>query len=316
MLFERQLLANRENAQKSTGPRTPEGKAVCAKNAARFEGLADDVLTACEDRQVFIRYARRFHREFRPYGPVEKTLVNDMIAACWRRDRLGVLEARLLDHAWFCTPEPRLPAQQPAQQAAAGTNFSPAAFRQALAYRDLSSNSRTLAQLSRDAARHNRAFLTALATLERRRAARAKSPSAPPAPAPADRYPKGDYDRALVPPPADCPEDFADLFRPSSSTEPAAPVAPPAAPEDSQKMGLFGSVLAPETAVPEPAAAPCAPTESTTCPGVPAVRSVCGPRTRNAPCRPTRAARRYTARSGGFRPGSVPAIRTRESPQP
>ncbi len=35
MTTEAQINANRANAQKSTGPRTPEGKAVVAQNAVK-----------------------------------------------------------------------------------------------------------------------------------------------------------------------------------------------------------------------------------------------------------------------------------------
>ncbi len=72
MLSERQLAANRLNAQKSTGPRTPEGRAICSQNASRHGSLASEVLLACEDRKQFIRYARRYHREFQPVGHLEE----------------------------------------------------------------------------------------------------------------------------------------------------------------------------------------------------------------------------------------------------
>ena len=50
-LSEKQLAANRENAKRSTGPRTPEGKARAARNS-RKHGLAADTYTASSIEDV------------------------------------------------------------------------------------------------------------------------------------------------------------------------------------------------------------------------------------------------------------------------
>ncbi len=240
MLSERQLAANRQNAQKSTGPRTAEGKSVCAQNASRHAKLADEVLLACEDRTQFIRHSRRYHREFQPVGHLEKSLVNDMVAASWRRDRLGVLEARLIDHSYNTIPAPLLPEQAP-DAPAPHPDHSPVAFRNALGYRELVDTSKVLPQLSRDAARHNRDFHKALATLLRLRATQAQNPPAPKSgPNSEDPFYKGKYDRPVIPPPADPPGTI---------------------PED--LLGLFGSVSAPEPCPRDDHNRPDIPMEST-----------------------------------------------------
>ncbi len=92
-----------------------------------------------------------------------------MVASSWRRDRLGVLEARLIDHSYNTIPEPLLPQPDP-EAGAPHPDHSPVAFRNALGYRELVDTSKVLPQLSRDAARHNRDFHKALATLLRLRA--------------------------------------------------------------------------------------------------------------------------------------------------
>ena len=248
MLSEQKLQANRLNAQKSTGPRTPEGKAICSQNASRHRHLADVVLLACEDRAQFLRRCRRFHRQFLPVGPVEVALVNEMIAATWRMDRVSILEARILDHSYITTPAPILPDPSTDRP-----DHSPVAFRNALAFRELTDNSRVLPHLAREAARHRRDFHKALSTLERRRACPpAPEPKSNPGPShqpdappdfpstndPSDPYHLGTYDRPVFPPPAS--------------------PAPTAA--DYELLALFGSVSTPPVA----AQTPATPSESTT----------------------------------------------------
>ena len=48
-----QIQANRQNAQKSTGPRTPQGKAVVAQNALKHGLLARQAVIVGEDQGQF-----------------------------------------------------------------------------------------------------------------------------------------------------------------------------------------------------------------------------------------------------------------------
>ena len=53
MASEAQIKANRENAQKSTGPRTEEGKAVVAQNAVKHGLWARQAVIKEEDPAEF-----------------------------------------------------------------------------------------------------------------------------------------------------------------------------------------------------------------------------------------------------------------------
>ncbi|MDX2037596.1 MAG: hypothetical protein SFX72_13165 [Isosphaeraceae bacterium] len=65
---EKQLLANRENAKRSTGPRTPEGKAVSRTNALRH-GLCAEVVPLPDEDPVALEADRRaFVEEIAPRG--------------------------------------------------------------------------------------------------------------------------------------------------------------------------------------------------------------------------------------------------------
>jgi hypothetical protein len=83
---ERKLKANRENAKKSTGPRTSLGKAYSRRNA-RKHGLFirdKDEFFAEGDTWDFETYYKRLLVELQPIGPSEETEV-EHIAICWIR---------------------------------------------------------------------------------------------------------------------------------------------------------------------------------------------------------------------------------------
>ncbi len=69
MATEAQILANRLNAQKSTGPRTPEGKAAVAQNAVkhRLSGRLDVIKG--EDQAEFDLHREALLGELAPLGP-------------------------------------------------------------------------------------------------------------------------------------------------------------------------------------------------------------------------------------------------------
>ena len=65
MATEAQTSTNRGNAQKSTGPRTPEGKAVVARNAVKHGLLAQEVVIKGEDPGEFDLYREEMLAELR-----------------------------------------------------------------------------------------------------------------------------------------------------------------------------------------------------------------------------------------------------------
>lgn len=71
------LVANRSNAQRSTGPRTPEGKARSALNALKHGNSARTCIAA-RDQQRNERLAVRIAADFEPQSPYERSLVSRM----------------------------------------------------------------------------------------------------------------------------------------------------------------------------------------------------------------------------------------------
>ena len=103
MASEKQVEANRRNAQKSTGPRTREGKARSRCNAATHGATAKSMLLLPgEDPKVFQSCMRAVHEAFQPVGAYEYALVQRIAGMEWRLTRLfrfetGVLHAGLLE---------------------------------------------------------------------------------------------------------------------------------------------------------------------------------------------------------------------------
>jgi hypothetical protein len=88
-----QILANRNNAQLSSGPRTPEGKAVAARNSLQHGLASASVLVLPhEDQAEFDSLTQRLTAEFRPKGEHETFLVRQMIKARWNLARIERLE--------------------------------------------------------------------------------------------------------------------------------------------------------------------------------------------------------------------------------
>lgn len=92
-----QLAANRRNALKSTGPRTPEGQDVSKMNACRHGILSKEAVVRgrCikEDDQEFAALHQRLCEELEPVGLLEEMLVDDIVTARWRMRRALKAEA-------------------------------------------------------------------------------------------------------------------------------------------------------------------------------------------------------------------------------
>jgi hypothetical protein len=90
-----QITANRANAQKSTGPRSAEGKAASRFNALKHGIDAQSVVLPGEDPAAYDSLAQSYYDSIRPGTPEERSLVDTMIHADWQKRRLQPVEAGL-----------------------------------------------------------------------------------------------------------------------------------------------------------------------------------------------------------------------------
>ena len=87
-----QLIANRENAQQSTGPRTPEGKKRSSLNATRHGLTSHVVVLPHEDMQAYQALHQEAFKLWAPLGIHEQRLVQRLVDTDWRLSRCPSLE--------------------------------------------------------------------------------------------------------------------------------------------------------------------------------------------------------------------------------
>lgn len=105
MTTEAKIEANRNNALKSTGPKTSTGKTLVSRNALRHGLLSREALLSDEDRSVFRALASNLREDLEPVGTLEEILVDRVVAAVWRLRRVHTIETGLLyEGDWLSGP--------------------------------------------------------------------------------------------------------------------------------------------------------------------------------------------------------------------
>jgi len=97
MATEAQIIANRCNAQKSTGPRSHQGKIVVSQNAVKQGLLAHQAVISSEDYADFDLYSDRIISELAPAGPMESILAERIVVLSWRLKRAARIQAQTID---------------------------------------------------------------------------------------------------------------------------------------------------------------------------------------------------------------------------
>ena len=101
MATEAQINANRRNTLKSTGPRTPEGKARSAQNALKhgLAAISPHAFLAVEDKPAFERLLAGYMRIYNPQHADEVDLLVDAAYCKWRQQRLWNTDTQLVEMA-------------------------------------------------------------------------------------------------------------------------------------------------------------------------------------------------------------------------
>jgi hypothetical protein len=93
----RQWQANRDNARKSTGPITEEGKKNSRCNAVRHGLTAETVIGALEDAEDYRAFEAAIIADYDAQSAVERELVLRLASLLWRLRRATTIETGLFE---------------------------------------------------------------------------------------------------------------------------------------------------------------------------------------------------------------------------
>jgi hypothetical protein len=97
MSTDKQTEANRLNAQKSTGPKTPEGKEKVSQNAVTHGLTAARPILMTEDPDQYDRLRDDIFRQYAPVGTYETSLTERAVNTFWRLQRASTFEIFITD---------------------------------------------------------------------------------------------------------------------------------------------------------------------------------------------------------------------------
>jgi hypothetical protein len=118
----RQIESNRRNAQKSTGPKSDEGKARASRSAIRHGLTAETVIKLLEDPDDYRAFELAVTADYDAETAVERELVLRLASLLWRLRRATAIETGLLEMQHQMAPHP---AKQPMRDAPVMTIFKP-----------------------------------------------------------------------------------------------------------------------------------------------------------------------------------------------
>ncbi len=96
MATKAQTKANKENSQKSTGPRTAEGKKAVSQNAVKHGFFTRETVVRDEDQADFDRYREAMLAEMGPVGVLESSLTERVVSLAWRLRRAERMQNQAL----------------------------------------------------------------------------------------------------------------------------------------------------------------------------------------------------------------------------
>jgi hypothetical protein len=97
MTSEGKIAANRANARRSTGPKTPEGKAAVRLNNLRHGLYSRESLIRGESEADLVAFGKRLRATLAPATELELLLADRIVSTAWRLRRLITIEGSVFD---------------------------------------------------------------------------------------------------------------------------------------------------------------------------------------------------------------------------
>ena len=92
-----QIAANRRNARKSTGPRTPRGRSIVSQNAVKHGLTAAHVIISSESQADFDLYRDQLLTDLAPASPMESILAERIVNLSWRLKRASRIQNQTIE---------------------------------------------------------------------------------------------------------------------------------------------------------------------------------------------------------------------------
>ncbi len=97
MATQAQIIANRRNAQRSTGPLTPRGKALASKNSLKHGLLSRRNVITTESQEEFDHHRDALLNELDAQTPMESMLADRIVSLSWRLKRADLTQNQTID---------------------------------------------------------------------------------------------------------------------------------------------------------------------------------------------------------------------------
>ena len=96
MATEKQIAANRKNAQHGTGPKSAAGKAKSARNALKHGMTAQQIVLPNENPEEFQSRLAEWNNYFQPENPAKAAVIERAVSSKWKLDRISRVETERL----------------------------------------------------------------------------------------------------------------------------------------------------------------------------------------------------------------------------
>ena len=97
MATQAQILANRRNSKKSTGPKKRQGKADVSQNAVKHGLFAHQTVISSENQDDFCKERERILSDLVPESPMESMLAERIVDLSWSLNRVRCIQNQAID---------------------------------------------------------------------------------------------------------------------------------------------------------------------------------------------------------------------------